>query len=63
MSSEILEQFRKFCRENKLTQKNAADHLGCDHSHVSKMFSGVRNTSKKMLAKMEALMNEYKKEE
>jgi transcriptional regulator with XRE-family HTH domain len=63
MSSEILEQFREFCRENKLTQKNAADRLGCDHSHVSKMFSGVRNPSKKMLAKIEAFMNEYEKEE
>ena len=61
MNEEILEQFKQFCHEHRLTQKAAAEQLGCDHSHVSKMFSGVRNPSKKMLNKMEVFMNEYNK--
>ena len=60
MVKDIIEQFKHFCRLKGWTQKEIAERLECDRSHVSKIFSGTRNPSITILEKMEEVMNNDK---
>lgn len=60
MVKDIIEQFKKFCEMKGWIQEQIAKELKCSRSHVSKIFSGTRNPSIKLLAKMEEVMNNGK---
>ena len=57
MVKNIIKQFKYFCEIKGWTQKEVAERLECDRSHVSKIFSGTRNPSITILEKMEEVMN------
>ena len=57
MIKDIIKQFKYFCEVKGWKQKEIAERLECDRSHVSKIFSGTRNPSITILEKMEEVMN------
>lgn len=57
MIKNIIKQFKYFCEVKGWKQKEIAERLDCDRSHVSKIFSGTRNPSIIILEKMEEVMN------
>lgn len=57
MVKDIIKQFKYFCEVKGWKQKEIAERLECDRSHVSKIFSGTRNPSITILEKMEEVMN------
>ena len=56
MVKDIIEQFKKFCEREGWIQEQIAEKLECSRSHISKIFSGTRNPSMKVLEKMEEVM-------
>lgn len=60
MIKDIIEQFKNFCNLNGWIQDEIAEKLGCSRSHVSKIFSGSRNPSMKILEKMEEVIKNGK---
>ena len=59
MVKNIIEQYKKFCEWKGWIQEQAATELGCCRSHLSKIFSGTRNPSMKILEQMEMVMKKY----
>ena len=57
MIKNIIEQYKQFCNKKGWIQEEAAEAIGCCRSHLSKIFSGSRNPSMKLLEKMEEVMN------
>jgi transcriptional regulator with XRE-family HTH domain len=57
MVKDIIKQFKYFCEVKGWKQKEIAERLECDRSHISKIFSGTRNPSITILEKMEEVMN------
>lgn len=60
MIRDIITQFKHFCYLKNWTQKEIAEILECDRSHVSKIFSGTRNPSIIILEKMEEIIKNGK---
>lgn len=60
MIKDIIEQFKKFCEQEGWIQEQIAEKLECSRSHISKIFSGTRNPSMKVLEKMEEVMKNGK---
>jgi len=56
MVKDIIEQFKNFCEKEGWIQEQIAEKLECSRSHISKIFSGARNPSIKVLEKMEEVM-------
>ena len=56
MIKDIIEQYKNFCEQQGWLQQIAADKIGCCRTHLSKIFSGQRNPSIKLLEKMEEVM-------
>ena len=56
MVKDIIEQFKNFCEKEGWIQEQIAEKLKCSRSHISKIFSGTRNPSMKLLEKMEEVM-------
>lgn len=59
MIKDIIKQYRNFCESKGWIQEQAAAELGCSRSHLSKIFSGTRNPSMKILEQMEKIMKKY----
>lgn len=59
MVKDIIEQYKNFCKRKGWIQEQAAAELGCCRSHLSKIFSGTRNPSIKILEQMEKIMKKY----
>ena len=57
MIKDTIEQFKLFCKKKGWIQEQIAEKINCSRSHVSKIFSGSRNPSIKILEKMEEVMN------
>ena len=60
MVRNIIEQFKDFCKAKGWIQEQIAEELKCSRSHISKIFSGTRNPSIKILEKMEEVMKSGK---
>ena len=56
MVKDIIEKYQQFCQDRGWIQEEAAEAIGCCRSHLSKIFSGKRNPSMKILEKMEEVM-------
>lgn len=63
MVKDIIQQFKNFCEVKEWIQEQIAEELNCSRSHVSKIFSGTRNPSIKILEQMEKVMKRYNFEE
>ena len=60
MVKDIIEQYKNFCKSKGWLQEESAAKIGCCRTHLSKIFSGQRNPSMKLLEKMEEVMNNGK---
>ena len=60
MIRNIIEQFKEFCETKGWIQEQIAEKLKCSRSHISKIFSGTRNPSIKILERMEEVMKNGK---
>lgn len=60
MIKDIIKEFKLFCERKGWIQEQIANELKCSRSHVSRIFSGSRKPSMKVLEKMEEVMNNGK---
>ena len=60
MIESIIENFKNFLDMKGWSKQRAAEELGCSREHISRIISGQRNPSVKLLMKIEQLMEESK---
>lgn len=60
MIKDIIAQYKKFCESHGWTQQTSAEKIGCCRTHLSKIFSGQRNPSMKLLERIEEAMKDEK---
>ncbi len=63
MVKDLINDFKKFCNQQNWTHEQIAEKLGCSRSYVTRIFSGTRIPSAKILDEMERIMKEYGYEE
>lgn len=56
MIEKLLEELKQYMRIKGLTQKELAELLEVNQPQISRLFSGVRQPSAKMIKKIEALL-------
>lgn len=56
MIEKLLEELKQYMLDNKLTQKELAELLQVNQPQISRLFSGVRQPSAKMINKIETLL-------
>ena len=56
MIQEIINQFNTYINKNNFTQEEAAKQIGCCQEHLSRILSGKKTPSVKLLMKMEEVM-------
>lgn len=56
MIKEIIEQYKQYQIDNKLTQQEAADKVHISRTHLSRIFNGERTPSIALLSRMEEVM-------
>ena len=60
MIEKLLEQLKQYMFDNDLTQKELAELLQVNQPQISRLFSGTRQPSAKMIKKIEQLLQEEK---
>lgn len=60
MIEKLLEQLKQYMFDNGLTQKELAELLQVNQPQISRLFSGTRQPSAKMIKKIEQLLQEEK---
>jgi transcriptional regulator with XRE-family HTH domain len=60
MIEKLLEQLKQYMLDNDLTQKELAELLQVNQPQISRLFSGTRQPSAKMIKKIEQLLQEEK---
>ena len=56
MIQEIINKYKQYQIDNKLTQQQAADKVHISRTHLSRIFSGERTPSMALLNRMEEVM-------
>ena len=56
MIEKLLEELKQYMKIKGLTQKELAELLEVNQPQISRLFSGVRQPSAKMIKKIEALL-------
>lgn len=56
MIEKLLEELKQYMLENNLTQKKLAELLQVNQPQISRLFSGTRQPSAKMINKIETLL-------
>ena len=56
MIEKLLEELKQYMKIKGLTQKELAELLKVNQPQISRLFSGVRQPSAKMIKKIEALL-------
>ena len=57
MVEKIIDKFKRFIKYKGWTYSIAAQQLGCDRTHLGRIFNKRRNPSAALITKMEELMN------
>lgn len=57
MIEKLLEELKNYMEKKGLTQKQLAELLEVNQPQISRLFSGVRQPSAKMIKKIENLLN------
>lgn len=60
MIEKLLEQLKQYMFDNDLTQRELAELLNVNQPQISRLFSGTRQPSAKMIKKIEQLLQEEK---
>ena len=58
MTKEVINKYKIYCKKKRWTQEEASERIGCHRAHLSRIFSGERNPSVKLLDKMEEVMKD-----
>lgn len=58
MIEKLLEELKNYMEKKDLTQKQLAELLEVNQPQISRLFSGVRQPSAKMIKKIENLLND-----
>ena len=56
MIQEIINKYKQYQIDNKLTQQQAADKVHISRTHLSRIFNGERTPSMPLLNRMEEVM-------
>jgi len=56
MIQEIINKYKQYQMDNRLTQQQAADKVHISRTHLSRIFSGERTPSMTLLNRMEEVM-------
>ncbi len=56
MIQEIINKYKQYQKDNKLTQQQAADKVHISRTHLSRIFNGERTPSMALLNRMEEVM-------
>lgn len=56
MIEKLLEELKQYMLDNNLTQKELAELLQVNQPQISRLFSGTRQPSAKMINKIETLL-------
>lgn len=56
MIEEIINKYKQYQLDNRLTQQQAADKLHISRTHLSRIFSGERAPSMALLMRMEEVI-------
>lgn len=56
MIKEIIEQYKQYQIDNKLTQQEAADKIHISRTHLSRVLRGERTPSMALLQRMEEVI-------
>ena len=56
MTNELIAQFKDFCNHKGWTHDEISEKIGCSRSYITRIFSGSRTPSAKILDKMEKII-------